>query len=111
MKWKPVPPIPGGFTDVFQCGGENCGALVRADRKEGHDSEFHGRTVVWEVQTGKGKGAYKVLYSFPSGNAIHNSQAWLYYSSINTNTQAGYKKRLVRRHVATGETITIARCI
>jgi hypothetical protein len=28
---------------VWKCGGENCGALCKADRKEGHDEEFHPR--------------------------------------------------------------------
>jgi hypothetical protein len=63
---------------------------------------------VFEVQTGKGKSSYRVRYDFPS-NDNHNSRAWLYYSSINTNTQAGYKKRLVRREVASGKTIVLAR--
>ena len=47
----------------------------------------------FEVQVGKDRGSYTTRYSFVS-TSLHNSRAWLYYSSINIGR--GYKKRLVR---------------
>lgn len=47
---------------------------------------------IFLVQTGKGKGSYQTQYSF-TVNGMHSSQAWLYYSSINSHS--GYKKRIL----------------
>jgi len=50
---------------------------------------------VYEVQVRSVRNheAYQSRYTFRSPG-VHNSQAWLYYSSINTGP--GYAKRLVR---------------
>lgn len=54
---------------------------------------------IWLVQVGKGKGSYQTRYVFKSTD-LHDSRAWLYYTSINTHS--GGKKRLVRD----GEVVT-----
>lgn len=77
--------------------------------KEHHDATVHGLTVIWEIQTGKGASAYKTVYSFPSSERLHNSRAWLHYSSLNTDTYSGYKKRLRRRYPLTGEVTIVHR--
>lgn len=41
MNWTRVEPIAGGNADVWRCGGENCGALVREPGRDQHDWNFH----------------------------------------------------------------------
>lgn len=45
--------------------------------------------MVYQVQVGRGKGAYKTRWVFTS-----EQQAWHYYSCLNIGN--GYKKRLLR---------------
>ena len=45
--------------------------------------------MVYQVQVGKGKGAYKTRWVFTG-----ETQAWHYYSCLNIGN--GYKKRLLR---------------
>ena len=39
--WAKVPPIAGGHDDVYQCQDPTCGAIVREERRAGHDHAFH----------------------------------------------------------------------
>jgi hypothetical protein len=109
MKWQPVMFEGKRLQSVVRCGEDDI--LVGVNNKEWHDADKHGLIWIFEVQVGRGKGSYKTRYSFQGVSAVNNSRALLYYSSLNIDTQAGYKKRLVSRGVLSGEKKIIARCI
>ncbi len=44
----PNPEAPKGIDTFYRCGGPDCGAIIREDKRDAHDDDFHRRDMIEE---------------------------------------------------------------